>query len=94
MARNLRQVVAILQVSTELERMGDLARSVAERARHLIDLPSIPIPLPTRRDDRTRSHDGFIPDWMPFSPRIRASLVRFAIATRKSTTIIRRSFAI
>jgi phosphate transport system protein len=38
-AVDLRRIVAVLMISTDLERMGDLAEDIAERAVHLAGLP-------------------------------------------------------
>lgn len=45
-AVDLRRIAAALKINTDLERMGDLAEDIAERALHLSQLP--PIPIPTR----------------------------------------------
>jgi phosphate transport system protein len=41
MAVNLRFIIAILKINTNLERMGDLSVNIAHSARSLIDAPSI-----------------------------------------------------
>ncbi len=43
-AIDLRRIAAAMLVNTDLERMGDLAEEIAERALHLIGEPAIPIP--------------------------------------------------
>jgi phosphate transport system protein len=43
-AIDLRRTAAALKINTDLERMGDLAEDIAERALHLAQLPPIPIP--------------------------------------------------
>jgi phosphate transport system protein len=43
-AVDLRRIVAALAISTDLERMGDLAEDIAERAIHLAEPPLIPVP--------------------------------------------------
>jgi phosphate transport system protein len=43
-AVDLRRIVAALMISTDLERMGDLAEDIAERAIHLAEPPLIPVP--------------------------------------------------
>jgi phosphate transport system protein len=40
-ARDLRRLTAILKINTDLERMGDLAVNIAERAISLINRPSV-----------------------------------------------------
>jgi len=63
MASPLRHVVATMQVSTELERIGDLARSIAERANELLHSPFDFIPHQlTQMIERVLKmvHGGFI----------------------------------
>jgi phosphate transport system protein len=43
-AKDLRFIIAIMKVNNDLERMGDLAVNIAERALYLGDHPAIPIP--------------------------------------------------
>jgi phosphate transport system protein len=43
-AVDLRRIAAALKINNELERMGDLAEDIAERAVHLAELPAIPMP--------------------------------------------------
>jgi phosphate transport system protein len=43
-AVDLRRITAALKINAELERMGDLAEDIAERAMHLAQLPTIPLP--------------------------------------------------
>jgi phosphate transport system protein len=43
-AVDLRRIVAALMISTDLERMGDLAEDIAERALALSEPPLIPVP--------------------------------------------------
>jgi phosphate transport system protein len=43
-AQDLRFIVSIIKVTNELERIGDLATDVAERAQFLADLPAEPVP--------------------------------------------------
>jgi phosphate transport system protein len=43
-ACDLRRVTAVLMITTDLERMADLAVEIAERALHLASLPPIPVP--------------------------------------------------
>src|SRR5581483_10375461 len=43
-AVDLRRIAAALKINTDLERMGDLAEDIAERALHLSHFPPIPIP--------------------------------------------------
>jgi phosphate transport system protein len=43
-AGDLRRVIALMQVTVDLERMGDLAVNIAERALRLLDLPPVPVP--------------------------------------------------
>lgn len=50
-AIDLRRTAAALKINTDLERMGDLAEDIAERALHLCQLP--PIPIPTRLQKMT-----------------------------------------
>ncbi len=42
-AVDLRRIAAALMISTDLERMGDLAEDIAERALHLAGLPAVPV---------------------------------------------------
>ena len=43
-ARDLRRVAAALMITTDLERMGDLAEEIAERALALTEQPQLPVP--------------------------------------------------
>ena len=43
-AGDLRRIIAAMMISTDLERMGDLAKKIAERATHLARPPLLPIP--------------------------------------------------
>jgi phosphate transport system protein len=44
-AADLRKVVAVKMIATDLERVGDLARNIAKSARRLSLHPELPIPL-------------------------------------------------
>ena len=48
-ARDLRRITAALKINSELERMADLAEDIAERALHLSQLTSIPMPFKLQR---------------------------------------------
>jgi phosphate transport system protein len=48
-AGDLRRVTAVLKINTDLERMGDLAVNIAERAYALALLPEMPIPSTLRQ---------------------------------------------
>jgi phosphate transport system protein len=43
-ASDLRRIIAAMMINTDLERMGDLAEEIAERAIHLAKPPLVPIP--------------------------------------------------
>lgn len=43
-AVDLRRIIAAMMINTDLERMGDLAEEIAERAIHLARPPLLPIP--------------------------------------------------
>ena len=43
-AGDLRFVAAVIKINSELERIGDLASNIAERAMELADAPPVPIP--------------------------------------------------
>lgn len=43
-ARDLRRIMAVCMINTDLERMADLAVNIAERAEALAELPALPIP--------------------------------------------------
>src|SRR5882724_9375395 len=43
-AKDLRRITAALKINAELERMGDLAESIADRALHLAKMIEIPVP--------------------------------------------------
>jgi phosphate transport system protein len=43
-ARDLRRITAAMMITTDLERMGDLAEEIAERALHLANVFHLPIP--------------------------------------------------
>jgi len=42
-AIDLRRIIAALMINTDLERMGDLAEDIAERAIHLAEAPPLPL---------------------------------------------------
>lgn len=42
-AQDLRFVVAVLKINNDLERIGDLAGNIAWRAKHLSELPAVPL---------------------------------------------------
>jgi phosphate transport system protein len=44
-AVDLRRIIAAMMINTDLERMGDLAEEIAERAIHLAHPPLMPIPV-------------------------------------------------
>ena len=48
-AVDLRRIAAALKINTELERMGDLAEDIAERAERLAQLPELPTPAKLQR---------------------------------------------
>jgi phosphate transport system protein len=48
-AVDLRRIVAAMMINTDLERMGDLAEEIAERALHLAGPPHLPIPAKLQR---------------------------------------------
>ena len=48
-AVDLRRITAALKINSELERMGDLAEDIAERALHLASLPAVPMPPKLQR---------------------------------------------
>jgi phosphate transport system protein len=49
-AKDLRRIVAALKIITDLERMGDLAEDIAERAIALVGLPKLPpVSMPLER---------------------------------------------
>jgi len=48
-AVDLRRIAAALKINTDLERMADLAEDIAERATHLAQFPSFPIPEKLQR---------------------------------------------
>jgi phosphate transport system protein len=48
-AVDLRRIVAAMMINTDLERMGDLAEEIAERAIHLSHPPLLPIPQKLQR---------------------------------------------
>src|SRR4051812_32895274 len=51
-ATDLRRITAVLLINTDLERIADLAVEMAERAVHLAETPTMPIPaeLPVMSD--------------------------------------------
>jgi phosphate transport system protein len=48
-AVDLRRIIAAMMINTDLERMGDLAEEIAERAIHLSRPPLLPIPEKLQR---------------------------------------------
>ncbi len=57
-AVDLRRIVAALMINIDLERMGDLAEDIAERAMHLAKLPHVPVPEQAAAHDRPDDHDA------------------------------------
>jgi phosphate transport system protein len=43
-ARDLRRIASAMMITTDLERMGDLAEEIAERALDLVSQPPLPVP--------------------------------------------------
>jgi phosphate transport system protein len=43
-AVDLRKVAAVLKINADLERIGDLALNLAERAESLVEFPGVPVP--------------------------------------------------
>jgi phosphate transport system protein len=48
-ARDLRRITSAMMINTDLERIGDLAEEIAERAIHLARPPLLPIPANLQR---------------------------------------------
>lgn len=48
-AVDLRRIAGVLKINAELERMGDLAEDIAERALHLATMPPISMPAKLQR---------------------------------------------
>ncbi|MBY0229592.1 MAG: phosphate signaling complex protein PhoU, partial [Gemmataceae bacterium] len=48
-ARDLRRITAVMMITTDLERMGDLAEEIAERAIHLGGRSKLPFPEKLQR---------------------------------------------
>lgn len=48
-AVDLRRIASVLKINTDLERMGDLAEDIAERAIHLSQLPPLAVPAKLQR---------------------------------------------
>jgi phosphate transport system protein len=48
-AIDLRRIATVLKINSDLERIGDLAANIAERAKFLIDHPEFPIPSKLER---------------------------------------------
>ncbi len=48
-ALDLRRIAAVLKINNDLERIGDLACSIAERARSVRDRPDFPLPVRLER---------------------------------------------
>jgi phosphate transport system protein len=48
-AVDLRRIITALKITTDLERMADLAEDIAGRALHLNRLPEVPVPARLRR---------------------------------------------
>jgi phosphate transport system protein len=65
-ARDLRRIMAVAMINTDLERMADLAVNIAERALALMRLPPIPIPARLQQmtnltiDQVRQSIDAFV----------------------------------
>jgi phosphate transport system protein len=48
-AVDLRRTAAAMMINIDLERMGDLAEEIAERAAHLAEAPAVPVPANLQR---------------------------------------------
>ncbi|MFO0926660.1 MAG: phosphate signaling complex protein PhoU [Gemmataceae bacterium] len=48
-ARDLRRIISVMMITTDLERMGDLAEEIAERALSLVGSPRPPVPEKLQR---------------------------------------------
>lgn len=48
-ARDLRRIVSVMMITTDLERMGDLAEEIAERALSLVGCPNLAVPEKLQR---------------------------------------------
>ncbi len=69
-ANDLRRVLAIRTMSTDLERVGDLARNIAKGAERLTELPPVPTPprLEDLADQATRALRGALDSFTESDP--------------------------
>lgn len=83
MASDLRFVLAAMRINTALERMADLARSVAKRAMKLAEKP--PVTIPTELREMTEATRAMVADTMLALSQQDAELAR---KVRRSDHII------
>lgn len=77
-AIDLRRIAAALKINGELERMGDLAEDIAERALHLASLPPIAVPAKLQRmtDLTTAMVHQSIDAFVSLDPRLARTVCR------------------
>ena len=91
-AVDLRRIAAAMMINADLERMGDLAEDIAERAVHLAELPHDPDPREAAAHDRPDDDDGppeprrlRQPRRPPGPPRASAWTTRWTATTTRSS---------
>ena len=73
-AEDLREVLAIKMIATDLERVGDLARNIAKSARRLADHATVP--FPATLTSLTRSSQRLLRDALDSYSRVDPDLAR------------------
>jgi phosphate transport system protein len=77
-AVDLRRIVAVLKINTDLERMADLAEDIAGRALYLARVPEVPIPADLQRmaDLTTRMVRAALDSFVNLDPRLAREVCR------------------
>jgi phosphate transport system protein len=73
-ARDLRRIAAVLKINSDLERMGDLAVDIAERALRLAELP--PVAVPQKLQQMTELTTGMVRQSLDAFVRLDTGLAR------------------
>ena len=98
-ATDLRFIIAVLKINSELERVGDLAVGIAERSSYLIDQPEISIGFDMSAMMRivesmlTRSIEALVNIDVPKAHRVRAEDDRVDAMNRDMYALVKEELA-